>query len=233
MSESSVIVELAKSGRASCKGCKSPIAKGAIRLGRVHTLNDVAMTRWYHLSCVKKVPKGVNDGSDLDQFEDLPKESQLVVVDWLEGKNITGLDGPKELVAAKPTSKNAKGKKSKQQDSAPSLSTEEKQISEKFEGYVQDALKYTVAKLKESLRENNQAQSGAKAELATRIAECRMWGCLPLCPKCEQGRLNIKYATRWTHDGQGKVNCRGTFDDGVFQPCSYKADEVERIPWEE
>jgi hypothetical protein len=47
------VIEEAKSGRAACRTCKQPIAKGALRLG-VETPNsfgDAPSLQWHHLTC--------------------------------------------------------------------------------------------------------------------------------------------------------------------------------------
>ncbi|RLM92787.1 polynucleotide 3' [Panicum miliaceum] len=53
MSEkASVLVEYAKSGRSTCKGCSKNIAKGALRLGAsAHDPRGYDSTKWYHVAC--------------------------------------------------------------------------------------------------------------------------------------------------------------------------------------
>lgn len=48
------VIETAPSGRAKCRGCGKPIAKGALRLGeRLPNLftDEGEMTLWFHLAC--------------------------------------------------------------------------------------------------------------------------------------------------------------------------------------
>ncbi|KAK8453601.1 hypothetical protein SEVIR_5G312700v4 [Setaria viridis] len=48
----SVLVEYAKSGRSTCKGCGENIAKGALRLGAsAHDPRGYDSTKWYHVAC--------------------------------------------------------------------------------------------------------------------------------------------------------------------------------------
>jgi len=49
------IIEVAKSGRAGCRTCRKPIAKGELRFGEetVNTFADAGETtfRWHHMAC--------------------------------------------------------------------------------------------------------------------------------------------------------------------------------------
>jgi poly [ADP-ribose] polymerase len=47
------VIEEAKSGRASCRTCKKPIAKGELRFGEeaANAFGDAPSLRWHHLSC--------------------------------------------------------------------------------------------------------------------------------------------------------------------------------------
>lgn len=47
------IIEPAASGRAKCRGCKQPIAKGELRFGEClpNPFADGEMTIWFHLDC--------------------------------------------------------------------------------------------------------------------------------------------------------------------------------------
>src|SRR6266705_3512031 len=47
------VIEEAKSGRASCRTCKKPIAKGELRLGveTVTQFSDTPSMQWHHLLC--------------------------------------------------------------------------------------------------------------------------------------------------------------------------------------
>ncbi|RLN25023.1 polynucleotide 3' [Panicum miliaceum] len=50
--KASVLVEYAKSGRSTCKGCSENIAKGALRLGAsAHDPRGYDTTKWYHVAC--------------------------------------------------------------------------------------------------------------------------------------------------------------------------------------
>ncbi len=47
------VIEEAKSGRASCRTCKKPIAKGELRFGEEapNAFGDQPSMRWHHLAC--------------------------------------------------------------------------------------------------------------------------------------------------------------------------------------
>jgi len=64
--------EYAKSGRSSCKGCKTNIPQGTLRLAVVFQSAkfDGKMTSWYHFDCFfqKQRPKGVGDVENFDQL---------------------------------------------------------------------------------------------------------------------------------------------------------------------
>ncbi len=57
-------IEEAKSGRASCRTCKKPIAKGELRLGveAANTFGDTPSMHWHHLPCAaSKLPKELEE----------------------------------------------------------------------------------------------------------------------------------------------------------------------------
>ncbi|HEY4243399.1 MAG TPA: hypothetical protein VGM88_26485 [Kofleriaceae bacterium] len=61
------VIEEAKSGRAACRTCKQPIAKGELRLG-VETPNqfgDAPAMQWHHLACAaEKLPAELKEALD-------------------------------------------------------------------------------------------------------------------------------------------------------------------------
>jgi len=65
---SGYVLELAKSGRASCKGCKEKIAKGGLRIGTESDNGEYTMCSWRHASATCfKIPKKKYNKS-LDAF---------------------------------------------------------------------------------------------------------------------------------------------------------------------
>lgn len=75
------IVEIAKSGRAGCRTCRKPIAKGELRFGE-ETVNQFgeagdASYRWHHLQCAaQKLPDELRPA--LAAFEgDVPEREEI------------------------------------------------------------------------------------------------------------------------------------------------------------
>jgi len=92
----------------------------------------------------------------------------------------------------------------------------------------------TVKVLKQMLLHNNQKRSGNKMELVTRIADCKMYGCLPQCEDCGGGRMFVIYDFPFGHGGQGRWRCNGYYDDEDFVPCGISTREKqERKKWKE
>ena len=57
-------IEEAKSGRAACRTCKKPIAKGELRLGveAANAFGDQPSMHWHHLACAAaKLPKELEE----------------------------------------------------------------------------------------------------------------------------------------------------------------------------
>lgn len=74
------IIEAAKSGRASCRTCKKPIAKGDLRLGEEvpNQFDAGEMTHvWHHLECAaKKKPGPLKAALDSATIE-IPNKAEL------------------------------------------------------------------------------------------------------------------------------------------------------------
>ena len=96
----------------------------------------------------------------------------------------------------------------------------------------------TVDALKGKLRKNSQKVSGTKRELIERIADCKLYGCMPKCSECGTGTLRVIYENnkKYGHTGHGRYYCPGFVDDdGVFQTCLWTGDEtkIKREKWQE
>ena len=80
--------------------------------------------------------------------------------------------------------------------------------------------------LKEELKANDQARSGAKGDLVAKIADGRLLGKIPRCPSCFGGRLRFSYKAN-------TYECPGYHDDESFVNCGkvFKGSEVKREPW--
>ena len=72
-------IEEAKSGRASCRTCKKPIAKGELRLGveAANAFGDTPAMQWHHLPCAAhKLPKELEEAL-IAYPGDLPNRGEL------------------------------------------------------------------------------------------------------------------------------------------------------------
>mmetsp|Transcript_72665 Transcript_72665/g.135779 ORF Transcript_72665/g.135779 Transcript_72665/m.135779 type:complete len:250 (-) Transcript_72665:198-947(-) len=116
----------------------------------------------------------------------------------------------------------------------------------------------TLAKLKEILKANDQSRNGNKAVLAARVADGRLYGRLPRCPKCYGGKVKFRLqgaGGAWKSlfrmfggaYGEDKIDdakednvqkplryyCTGYYDDDEKVECDWQADKVKREAWEE
>ena len=89
--------------------------------------------------------------------------------------------------------------------------------------------------LQSMLRYNHQKISGNKSDVIARIADCKMYGCLPKCTECGTALLRVTYRTRFGHKGQGIWKCPGYVDDeGAMIHCSFKSqNKIDRPKWKE
>ncbi len=73
------VIEEAKSGRAACRTCKKPIAKGELRFGEEapNAFGDAPSMRWHHLACAAdKLPAELK--AALDAYSgDVPDRAAL------------------------------------------------------------------------------------------------------------------------------------------------------------
>mmetsp|Transcript_23760 Transcript_23760/g.38118 ORF Transcript_23760/g.38118 Transcript_23760/m.38118 type:complete len:282 (-) Transcript_23760:52-897(-) len=84
----------------------------------------------------------------------------------------------------------------------------------------------TAAQLQFELAKNSQGRAGKKEELTQRVAEGRLLGALPPCPKCEHGQIH------WSRLG-GWFNCPGYFDREakIQKRCNFRAKDMSRSAW--
>lgn len=77
------VIEQAKSGRASCKGCSESIAKDTLRLGEEvpNPFSDGQMSfKWYHLQCgAKKKPSALRQALESTDI-DIPEKPRLLEI---------------------------------------------------------------------------------------------------------------------------------------------------------
>ncbi|GLT33348.1 hypothetical protein SLA2020_079460 [Shorea laevis] len=89
--------EYAKSGRSSCKTCKSPIDKEVFRLGKMVQAKqfDGFMPHWNHASCILRKAKQIKSVDDIEGLESLRWEDQQNIRTYVEsgGPGGGGPDG--------------------------------------------------------------------------------------------------------------------------------------------
>ena len=73
------ITELARSGRSTCKKCKTAIAKDVLRLGKVFEANGSQMKHWYHVACWP-VPKALSSLSDIEGWWTLSEAHKAEII---------------------------------------------------------------------------------------------------------------------------------------------------------
>lgn len=125
-------------------------------------------------------------------------------------------DKPKKKKKAAPKKKAAKGKKFVYSASQQS----------KYDEIVDDLKSSTIDALKTMLRTNEQLLKGNKQELINRIADAKVLGRVPRCPRCSGGR------PKWIPD-ESCYRCPGFQDDDAFKFCNkkYTFEELPREKW--
>eukprot|EP00002_Diphylleia_rotans_P014199 TRINITY_DN2763_c0_g1_i5.p1 TRINITY_DN2763_c0_g1~~TRINITY_DN2763_c0_g1_i5.p1 ORF type:complete len:282 (-),score=62.74 TRINITY_DN2763_c0_g1_i5:768-1613(-) len=87
-----------------------------------------------------------------------------------------------------------------------------KQQEKMIEAEMSKISNFTVEQLKSELRKNDQSTSGTKFVLLSRVADGRVRGSIPRCPKCAGGRLRMNAKELVYH-----YTCPGFHDDEEFQ----------------
>lgn len=79
--------EYAKSGRSSCRTCKTPISKEVLRLGKMVQSPhfDGLMPMWNHVSCILRKAKQIKSCDDVEGIETLRWEDQQKIRKYVEG----------------------------------------------------------------------------------------------------------------------------------------------------
>ncbi|XP_057438570.1 poly [ADP-ribose] polymerase 1 [Lotus japonicus] len=92
--------EYAKSGRSSCRTCKSPIDKEVFRLGKMvqSTQFDGLMPMWHHADCILKKSNQIKLVDDVENLESLRWEDQQKIRKYIEsgGGGSGGTPTPKK-----------------------------------------------------------------------------------------------------------------------------------------
>uniref|UniRef100_A0ACD5TFQ5 Uncharacterized protein n=1 Tax=Avena sativa TaxID=4498 RepID=A0ACD5TFQ5_AVESA len=85
--------EYAKSGRSSCKSCKSPIGKDALRLGKMvqATQFDGFMPMWNHASCILNKKNQIKSVDDVEGIDVLRWDDQEKIRNYVESSSSTAI----------------------------------------------------------------------------------------------------------------------------------------------
>lgn len=90
--------------------------------------------------------------------------------------------------------------------------------------------KKSMAQLGAMLAKNAMSKTGKKEELVDRVAECRILGAWPTCPRCEKARLRFNRDTC-------AYSCPGNFDEDTKRMLRCKGPPkdayINRPPWQE
>lgn len=94
-------VEYAKSGRSSCRSCKSNIEKEALRLGKMVQSSqfDGFMPMWNHASCVLRKANQIKSLDDVEGIESLRWEDQQKIRKYVEGGAGSGSSSKSNVAA--------------------------------------------------------------------------------------------------------------------------------------
>jgi len=208
------LIEAARSNKATCKGCKTKIDKDVLRVGKCMPMgDDKTTTQWFHLKCPAdetlscfKGPKATISLADFTSGTDLLSESETELLEaaFTPKRRVSGVNSP--------------AKKQKLTDESPEMA------DPVFAALYGKYQKKKVADLKVVLKNNRTTMTGTKEELVMRCVDGEKNGALPKCPKCSKKTLK-------PNDTATAFVCPGNYDDGVYVKCTFSAETVERLPW--
>uniref|UniRef100_A0A6L2LPT7 Poly [ADP-ribose] polymerase n=1 Tax=Tanacetum cinerariifolium TaxID=118510 RepID=A0A6L2LPT7_TANCI len=128
--------EYAKSGRSSCRTCKSPIPKEVLRLGKMVQSQqfDGFMPMWNHASCILRKAKQIKSCDDVEGIETLRWEDQQKIRKYVEGGGGGGSPSTPEQAATKCAIEVSKTARATCRICSEKIATGEVRISSKPEG---------------------------------------------------------------------------------------------------
>lgn len=203
-------------------------------------------TRWHHFECFPRM-KGAKwmaanlpaNAGEINGFADLKKADQKKLSSmW---KAILGSSASPSSPGTKKrqASGTKKRKASELENSKPNGSAQKLAKMTSVQGVLtttqfkkvqkleEELSPKTTAQLQAELTKNSQVQSGKKEELVQRVAEGRVLGALPPCPKCKYGQVH------WSRHG-GWYSCPGYFDKEakMRKRCGFRTKDLTRTPWQ-
>lgn len=191
--------------------------------------------RWHHFECFPRM-KGAKwmtanlreSPAQLEGFKDLKKGDQKKMLDlWKALKGVgSASDKKRKAEDSKGQAKKAKASAKLSKLSAVQgvlTAAQFKKVSD-FERSLSS--QSSCSSLLAELKKNDQPRTGKKEELVSRVAEGRVLGALPSCPKCQNGQIH------WSRLG-GWFSCPGYFDKEMRtqKRCSFRSKEIKRKAW--
>ena len=171
--------------------------------------------RWHHFECFPRM-KGAKwmatnlpaSPEKLDGYKDLKKADQKKLLSLWKG--MQGLLGDKESKGSKRKAEaDAPGKsKALKRPAAATSSTSLSKLTsvqgvltpaqfKKVQALEAQLSSCTTATLIAELQKNDQTRTGKKEELVSRVAEGRVLGSLPSCPRCKHGQVHWSRLGGW------------------------------------
>ncbi|CAE7596377.1 unnamed protein product [Symbiodinium sp. CCMP2456] len=208
------------------------------------TLALAAAMRWHHFECFPRM-KGSKwmsanlpqSADQLDGFKALKKADQKKLRDlWKgilgeSGKSAKDSGKRKAEAGTESTAKAAKMKRPAAATAPLSKLTSVQGVLtpaqfKKIQALEDQLSSCTTAVLIAELQKNNQTRTGKKEDLVSRVAEGRVLGSLPACPRCTHGQVH------WSRLG-GWFSCPGYFDKGdmLQKRCFWRSKELKRKAW--
>lgn len=246
-------IEKAKSGRAKCKVCKEPIAKGDLRILTSTNNGEYDLTHSTHLACFK-IPRKLQCSAKDFVREHLmdSTEEQVLSTDFIEV-----VEAKIEMATSTPKKKKAKQQQGEDntlmgriKQAALDMAVNEEGIDgpakkkQKIEHVENDfdllvaeyceiasaKPKVTVATLKDYLRWNRQVLKGTKDFVLFKVLDGKVNGRLGHCELCG-GKLKMD------EEKEEMIICSGQFDEAanVRIPCAFSdhrlSPKVPRKPF--
>lgn len=249
-------IEKAKSGRAKCKACKEPIAKGDLRIQTSTNNGEYDLTHSTHLACFK-VPRKLQCSAKDFVREHLmdSTEDQVLSTDFIEV-----VEAKIEMATSTPKKKKAKQQQGEDntlmgrikqaaldmavEEEEPEIKVGPAKKKQKIEHGENDfdllvaeyckiasaKPKVTVATLKDYLRWNRQVLKGAKDFVLLKVLDGKVNGRLGHCELCG-GKLKMD------EEKEEMIICSGQFDEAanVRIPCAFSdhrlSPKVPRKPF--
>lgn len=199
--------QYAKSNRSTCKGCYKKIDMGVLRIGHTTINEDMGyeMTSWYHPECAE-LSKMIESVDDIDGWQSMKAADKKKVKTLMKRTDKKRKGEEKE--------KDAKSKKKAKKDA------EAKQAAQRLWKCKEELeADYSRVQIQAILKLLKQSAKGGPGDCLARLADVKLYGCLPICPECDSYKLAKEADV---------VVCHGNLSE--WTKCTYKvpAGDVQR-----